>query len=226
MRAGMPSHFARLLLLALACTLAACASRPLPPYEKPLPRAAVQHVRTTAYTDSESDHLQYGAKSACGTTLQYGAVHSAAADWSRWPQGTTFRIAETGEICQVDDYGWALAGTNTIDLYKPDRAAMNGWGVHRVTIEILHWGDPWDSYKILAPRNAYAHVRRMLKEIADRYPHHGGDAGPVIAENGPPAAAPASAPRVARAEMVSSAPGPSPSQTATRSAPPLTPFYR
>jgi 3D (Asp-Asp-Asp) domain-containing protein len=221
----MLSHFARFSLLALACGLASCATRSLPTYEKPLPRAAVQHVRTTAYTDTESDHLQYGAQSACGTPLQYGVVHSAAADWSRWPQGTVFRIAETGETCQVDDYGWALAGTNTIDLYKPDRASMNAWGTHRVTIEILHWGDPWDSYKILAPRNSYAHVRRMLKEITDSSPRHGGDSGPVIAANTAPApslAAPG--PIAVRAQMVSAAPGPAPS--ATRSAAPLTPFYR
>ena len=32
---------------------------------------------------------------------------SAAADWSRWPAGTTFRIVSTGQLYRVDDYGWA-----------------------------------------------------------------------------------------------------------------------
>src|SRR5687767_7922594 len=126
----------RIAALALAIALSGCA-RSLPKYEKPIGRTQFQTVRTTAYTHSESDHRQHGRRSALGTRLQAGPIKSAAADWSRWPAGTTFRIVETGELYHVDDYGWALAGTNTIDLYKPSRAAMNRWGVRRVTIENL-----------------------------------------------------------------------------------------
>jgi 3D (Asp-Asp-Asp) domain-containing protein len=129
----------------------------------------VQQVRTTAYTHSEADHLQHGRRNALGTTLQYGEVKSAAADWSRWPAGTIFRILETGEIYEVDDYGWALAGTNTIDLYKPSRSAMNQWGVRRVTIEHLVWGDVDRSLAILRERQRFKHVRRMLDQIEERY---------------------------------------------------------
>jgi hypothetical protein len=68
----------------------------------------------------------------------------------------------------VDDYGWALSGTNTIDLYKPSRAAMNAWGVRRVTIENLQWGDPKASLSILRPRSRYRHVQRMIAELHDR----------------------------------------------------------
>ncbi len=46
---------------------------------------------------------------------------------------------------------------------------MNAWGVRRVTIHIVHWGDPWASYRILKPRTSYAHVRRMLDEIRRFY---------------------------------------------------------
>jgi 3D (Asp-Asp-Asp) domain-containing protein len=126
-------------------------------------------VRTTAYTHTESDHQQYAKRSALGTTLRSGSCRSAAADWSRWPAGTTFRILETGELYQVDDYGWALSGTNTIDLYKPSRAAMNAWGVRRVNIEVLGWGDVDRSLAVLRPRSKYPHVRRMLNQIEDRY---------------------------------------------------------
>ncbi len=161
------------LLLALAVVLiAGCASpigRKLPPYEKPLKREPVQTVRTTAYTHTEADHRKYGKRAADGTALDRGAVNSAAADWSRWPVGTKFRIVENGEIYQVDDYGWMLAGTNTIDLYKPTRAAMNRWGVRRVTIEILEWGDPYRSFFILKPRDKFAHVRLMIRQLRDRY---------------------------------------------------------
>jgi len=159
----------RLAALALALLFGACASRPLPKYEKPIARAAVQQVRTTAYTHSESDHLQHGRRNALGSTLQYGNVRSAAADWSRWPAGTVFRIVETGEIYRVDDYGWALSGTNTIDLYKPSRSAMNAWGVRRVTIENLQWGDVDASLAVLKGRSKFKHVRRMIDQIEDRY---------------------------------------------------------
>ena len=46
-----------------------------------------------------------------------GAVFgSAAADWSRWPAGTIFRVPPDRQLYKVDDYGWALSGRNTIDL--------------------------------------------------------------------------------------------------------------
>jgi len=112
---------------------------PVAPYERPLAKTEFQTVRTTAYTDTEADHIPYGNHNALGTTLNYGTVKSAAADWSRWPAGTIFRIVQTGETYQVDDYGWDLAGRNTIDLYKPSRYEMNCWGCRNVTIQILQW---------------------------------------------------------------------------------------
>lgn len=151
------------LLLLLVC-LAGCA-RPLPRYERPLAHSRLQYVRTTAYTHTESDHRRYGRSTAMGTRLRYDSLHSAAADWARWPAGTVFRIRETGETCQVDDYGWALAGTNTIDLYKPSRAEMHRWATRHVHIEILQWGDPWHSYRLLKPVQRYRHVKRMMQEI-------------------------------------------------------------
>lgn len=156
-------------LLLVLLSFSACSVRRLPPYEKPLRRTSVQKVRMTAYTHSEKDHKRYGRKTALGTTLQTGSINSVAADWARWPAKTRFRIRETGQICEVDDYGWALAGTNTIDLYRPSRKAMNQWGTRRVTIEILHWGDPWYSYKRLTPARKHKHVKRMMKEIKSFY---------------------------------------------------------
>lgn len=154
----------------LCAWVVGCSSpRPLPRYETPIARTSVQHVRTTAYTDTESDHLAYTNHNALGGVLQCGEIHSAAADWSRWPAGTIFRIRETGEVYRVDDYGWALSGTNTIDLYKPSREAMNAWGVHRVTIENLQWGDPNASLAILRQRSHYRHVQRMIQEMEDRH---------------------------------------------------------
>ena len=143
---------------------AAC-GRSLPTYEKPIARTQFQRVRTTAYTHTESDHLEHGRKTCIGTTLRYDVVHSAAADWSRWPLGTTFRILDTGEICKVDDIGWALSGRNTLDLYKPTRGAMNAWGTRTVNIEILNWGDDREALDLLRKRSKYRHVQRMVKDL-------------------------------------------------------------
>jgi 3D (Asp-Asp-Asp) domain-containing protein len=153
----------------MSILFASCAERSLPEYEPPLPRSQFMKVRTTAYTDTESDHLRYGKSNAIGSTLETGTVRSAAADWSRWPAGTKFLILSSGQVYEVDDYGWALSGRNTIDLYCPTRGEMNDWGVRRVTIQILEWGDPWKSYHVLKPRRDYAHVRRMLQEIRSFY---------------------------------------------------------
>jgi 3D (Asp-Asp-Asp) domain-containing protein len=161
---------ARVIPLALCLLATGCATkRKLPKYERPLARTPVQSVRTTAYTHTEGDHLQYSNRNASGGRLQAGSVKSAACDWSRWPVGTTFRIRETGENFIVDDYGWALTGTNTIDLYKPSRSAMNAWGVRRVTIELIEWGDVQRSLAILQPRAKHEHVRLMVRQIKSRY---------------------------------------------------------
>ena len=157
----------RLLLLAAVMVFAGCA-RSLPTYEKPIARTQFQRVRTTAYTHTEGDHLKHGSQTCIGTTLRYDAIHSAAADWSRWPLGTTFRILDTGEICKVDDIGWALAGRNTIDLYKPSRGAMNAWGTRVVNIEILNWGDDLEALAVLRKRSKYAHVQRMVNDLDKR----------------------------------------------------------
>ncbi len=163
-----------LFFLLIVALLAGCATRrKLPPYEEPLKRAAIQKVRTTAYTHSERDHRRHGRRNALGTQLRYdprpGEISSAAADWARWPAGTLFRVIETGELREVDDYGWALAGTNTIDLYMPNRSTMNRWGVRRVHIEILRWGDHRASYRVMKPRRKHRHVKRMLREIEAFY---------------------------------------------------------
>jgi hypothetical protein len=93
---------------------------------------------------------------------------SAAADWSRWPAGTIFRIVSTGQLYRVEDYGWALAGRNTIDLYMPSREAMNGWGTRQELIQIVQWGDPEESLRRLAPHTRYRHIKRMVLELEGR----------------------------------------------------------
>ena len=130
-------------------------------------------VRTTAYCHKEADSLPYGKLNAAGGQLQYGStIRSAAADWSRFPLGTRFRIQGQPYEYVIDDYGSALVGTNTIDLYKPTFTAMNEWGARRVPIQIIEWGCFEKSRKVLASRRHVRHaehVRQMLREIEARY---------------------------------------------------------
>jgi 3D (Asp-Asp-Asp) domain-containing protein len=232
------------ILLLTACGTAQ--HHPLPAYEPPLAKTDFQHVYTTAYTHTESDHRQYSNHNALGgelhaagppihraevttaVTLAYevpravpvddppeNEVHrasyhpqlqpfsmdekrksrrttrrkdkttrktkravavskkvpqigSAAADWSRWPAGTVFRLLSTGQNYRVEDYGWALAGRNTIDLYMPNKHAMNSWGAREETIEILKWGDPGESLQFLQRHQDYRHIKRMVLELEGR----------------------------------------------------------
>jgi 3D (Asp-Asp-Asp) domain-containing protein len=219
----------------------------LPAYEPPLAKTDFQHVRTTAYTHTESDHRQYSNHNALGgelhaagppihraevtarVTLAYEVpraipvddppenevrrasynprlqpfstddrrkskrttrrtakttrktkravavskkappIGSAAADWSRWPAGTVFRLLSTGQNYRVEDYGWALAGRNTIDLYMANKRAMNSWGAREETIEVLHWGDPQESLQFLQRHQDYRHIKRMVLELEGRH---------------------------------------------------------
>lgn len=126
----------------------------------------IPSVRTTAYTHSEADHLQYGARTAVGTPLKAGTIRSAAADWSIYPLGTVFQIQGDPSVYVVDDYGRALVGTRTIDIYQPTTGLMNLWGTRNVNIRVLRWGSPAKSLAVLKPR-AYkaSHVREMISRI-------------------------------------------------------------
>ena len=115
-----------------------------------------------------------------GEYLSGRHVMSAASDWSRYPLGTRFRLAETSEEYVIDDYGNALVGTDTIDLYKPSRGEVRQWGVRYVDIDILQWGSEEQSLKVLAPRRKHHCVQRMVaalekkkgKTVAQSSPAH------------------------------------------------------
>jgi 7,8-dihydro-6-hydroxymethylpterin-pyrophosphokinase len=75
---------------------------------------------------------------------------------------------ETAEEYVIDDYGTALVGTNTIDLYKPTRLEMKRWGVRHVDIDILQWGSDEQSIKVLAPRAKHRTPRRILLALVNK----------------------------------------------------------
>lgn len=121
-------------------------------------------VRTTAYTACEPG----GANGATGERLHFGGAtntYSAASDWSWMPLGTRFKMIENGRTYVIEDYGSALVGRQTVDLFMPNRAAMRAWGCRNVEIEILEWGSPAMSLKLLQPRQRHSHVRTMVAEL-------------------------------------------------------------
>ena len=154
------------------CFLVGCAEQPA--IQKPL--AAVQaanshlgrmpNVRTTAYTKKETG----GPRNALGTYLSGRHVMSAAADWSVFPVGTRFRIVSTQEEYIIDDYGTALIGTNTIDLYKPSKLEMKRRGARIVDIDILQWGSEQKSLEVLGPRAKHAQVQKMIVSLQKKNP--------------------------------------------------------
>jgi 3D (Asp-Asp-Asp) domain-containing protein len=128
--------------------------------------AAYYKVKTTAYSHVEADSLKYGRANAAGGTLQFGGiVRSAAADWSVFPLGTVFKIEGEPYFYQVDDYGSALVGTKTIDLYRPGMAGIKDWGARDVRIKVLKWGSYARAMQVLSDRTKHAHVRAMIQGI-------------------------------------------------------------
>ncbi len=161
----------RLILLAALCAgSVACESSTSSQLHRKISsidrQGIIHDVKTTAYTHTESDHIAYGAKSAVGGNLKYGAVRSAAADWSVYPVGTEFKIEGEPYTYQVDDYGSALVGTKTIDLYRPSKSEMNQWGARHVNIQVTKWGSFEESLAIMKPReNKKPHIHEMISEI-------------------------------------------------------------
>jgi 3D (Asp-Asp-Asp) domain-containing protein len=156
------------LRLALACLtgafLASCATQPTA--NRSSVKSHRMNVRTTAYCVHEWGGG--GRRNAVGEYLSGRIVRSAASDWSRFPLGTRFKIVETSEEYVIDDYGTALVGTNTIDLYKPSRLEMKRWGVRHVDVDILQWGSEEQSIKVLKPRAKHTTPRRMLIALASK----------------------------------------------------------
>jgi 3D (Asp-Asp-Asp) domain-containing protein len=145
----------------VACLIVGCATQSKPTL---VSGQHMQNVRTTAYTHSESG----GRHNALDCRLSSRHVMSAASDWSRFPLGTRFRLAGTNDEYIIDDYGIALVGTDTIDLYKASRLDMQRWGVRHVDIDILQWGSEEQSLKVLAPRSKHRCVRQMVASLQQK----------------------------------------------------------
>ena len=153
------AYTARALPVGSSGVSQAYASRSLESYLTPQKRKVTKWVKGKRGTK----------KKVVVTEYVRPTIGSAAADWSRWPVGTTFRLLSTGQIYKIDDYGWALAGRNTIDLYMPSRQAMNTWGVRHEPMQILRWGSEAESRAVLAGRANHKHCRRMLLSLEGQH---------------------------------------------------------
>jgi 3D (Asp-Asp-Asp) domain-containing protein len=136
-------------------------------YSPPLQRFSMEERRIVTRTAKRPAKPTRNAKRAVAVSKP-PQIGSAAADWSRWPAGTVFRLLSTGQNYRVEDYGWALSGRNTIDLYMANQRAMNTWGARQETIEVLKWGDPQESLQFLRRHQDYRHIKRMVLELEGR----------------------------------------------------------
>jgi 3D (Asp-Asp-Asp) domain-containing protein len=144
------------------CWITACGRRPSP---APVPLATLS-VRTTAYTHQEKTQQKWGLVTASGAPLQATAAHnSAAADWSRFPVGTVFRIPGHPERFVIEDYGKALVGEDAIDIYRAEPDAVAGWGTRQLDVEVLEWGSLERSRDILKTRLHVPYCRSMYEAI-------------------------------------------------------------
>jgi len=135
-----------------------------PPQLQPF---SMEETRTVTRTSKRAAKTPRSVKRAVGVSRP-PQIGSAAADWSRWPAGTVFRLLSTGQNYRVEDYGWALSGRNTIDLYMANQREMNSWGAREEAIEILQWGDPQESLQFLRRHQDYRHIKRMVLELEGR----------------------------------------------------------
>jgi 3D (Asp-Asp-Asp) domain-containing protein len=139
----------------------------LQPFSMQETKKATRATTTTTTTRVTKTAPMRGTKRAVAASKP-SKIGSAAADWSRWPVGTTFRLLSTGQVYRVEDYGWALSGRNTIDLYMSNQRDMNTWGAREEPIQILHWGDPQQSLQFLQSHTDYKHIKRMVLELQGR----------------------------------------------------------
>jgi 3D (Asp-Asp-Asp) domain-containing protein len=129
---------------------------------------SLEETRTTRVTvTTRTVRTKRGVKRAIADS-RVPRIGSAAADWSRWPLGTTFRLLSTGQIYRVEDYGWALSGRNTIDLYMANARDMNNWGARVEPIQVLQWGERDESLRLLERHQSYPHIKRMVLELQGR----------------------------------------------------------
>jgi 3D (Asp-Asp-Asp) domain-containing protein len=135
-------------------------SPPLQPFSMEQTSGSRRITRTTKRAPKTS-----GRQKRAVAVSKPPQIGSAAADWSRWPAGTEFRLISTGQNYRVEDYGWALSGRNTIDLYMLNQHEMNSWGARQETIEVLKWGDPQESLQFLRSHQNYRHIKRMVLEL-------------------------------------------------------------
>ena len=73
---------------------------------------SMEETRTVRRTTKRGAKTTRSVKRA--VVVSKPRIGSAAADWSRWPVGTTFRLLSTSQTYRVEDYGWALVAATRL----------------------------------------------------------------------------------------------------------------
>lgn len=80
-------------------------------------------VPATADSNRAESNGPWGQRRAMVGRLWSGQLHSAAADWSRFPLGKKFQVVERGKVYLVDHEGLAIVGKERSPFCIPAKAA-------------------------------------------------------------------------------------------------------
>lgn len=128
-------------------------------------------VRTVSYTIKTSNNGLSDEMNASGSKYRYDdKVRSAAADWSFYPVGTTFRIKGLPYLYEIDDYQFNLVGTGSVAIFKPNEEVRTQWGTRNVNLSVTQWGSFTKAAKILESRTENENCKKMLKNIIRQRP--------------------------------------------------------
>ena len=86
----------------------------------------------------------------------------------QYPVGTKFRIKGLPYLYVVDDYGSALTGTNTIDIFHPTLGGIKKWGLRTIEIDIVQWGSWERTLALLKGRQSHWHTRKMYAQANEK----------------------------------------------------------
>ena len=139
--------------------------------EWPKSEALEQFERRVDMTDPRYAAFRAAIRRA-GPMASYAPYQDGVTPWHSAMAATyahaTAPLRRLADRYVIDDYGGALIGTNTIDLYKKSRAAMRQWGVRHVDIDVLSWGSKEQSLKVLKPRGKNRLNRRMIADLEQK----------------------------------------------------------
>jgi hypothetical protein len=124
----------------------------------------IRIVRTVGYSAN--------GKNEVGEFRRYdNTVRSAAADWSFYPVGTSFRINGLPYLYVVDDWVGEAVGCGSIYIFNPNPEIAEKWGTRNIKLTIVQWGSFTRGAELLSDSfKKNENARHMLDNIIRQRP--------------------------------------------------------